>query len=358
MNHHRKRFHTFLLLNPAVGFVLISGMVFVLVSLILRFSGVNPISAYALLADGSLGSLSYLGHVIKSWIPLTLCSVGLIYTFRINLWNIGIEGQVVMGAVCCTAFFRFFPDPSHSFFFLVIALVTAMIGGALWAVIAGLLKTACGVNEIFAGLGLNFVSQGLVLWLIFGPWKRPGIASMSGTTTISSAYILPESGAVHMSFLALFLVISSLILSFIVIRYSLFGLSLKAAGKNSSASLLLGLKPARLMIIALASCGALAGLAGFFQVGGVYHRLIPSVSSNYGYLAILVVLLSGYDLRYVPGISFFFACLNVGSIQLPMVLQMDSSLSGVIQGLFVLFYLFFLSIKNRFLTPVKEAGNE
>ena len=82
--------------------------------------------------------------------------------------------------------------------------------------------------------------------------------------------------------------------------------------------------------------GGCAGLAGSLQVSGVYHRLLPAISSNYGYLALLVVMLSDYKIRLVPLVAFFFACLNVGSIQLPMVLQVDSSLSGVIQGALVL----------------------
>ena len=82
--------------------------------------------------------------------------------------------------------------------------------------------------------------------------------------------------------------------------------------------------------------GGLAGLAGSTQVAGVYHRLIPAISSNYGYLALLVVMLSNYNVWVAPLVAFFFACLNVGSIQLPMMLHLDSSLSGVIQGTLVL----------------------
>jgi simple sugar transport system permease protein len=82
--------------------------------------------------------------------------------------------------------------------------------------------------------------------------------------------------------------------------------------------------------------GGFAGLAGSVQVAGVYHRLLPAISSNYGYLALLVVMLANYNVWITPAVAFFFACLNVGSIQLPMMLKIDSSLSGVIQGSLVL----------------------
>jgi simple sugar transport system permease protein len=113
-------------------------------------------------------------------------------------------------------------------------------------------------------------------------------------------------------------------------------LNLKAIGNNSKAAFIFGLKPDRYMILAMIFAGGFAGLAGSLQVSGVYHRLLPAISSNYGYLALLVVMLSDYKIRLVPLVAFFFACLNVGSIQLPMVLQVDSSLSGVIQGALVL----------------------
>ena len=90
------------------------------------------------------------------------------------------------------------------------------------------------------------------------------------------------------------------------------------------------------MLLAMIFVGAFSGIAGGLQVSGIYHRLIPAISSNYGYLALLVVMLSNYNIWLVPLVALFFACLNVGSIQLPMVLQLDSSLSGVIQGALVL----------------------
>ena len=129
---------------------------------------------------------------------------------------------------------------------------------------------------------------------------------------------------------------TGLVLTALALDYTAFGLRLKAIGGNERAALLFGLNPARNMITAMIFAGGFAGLAGAFQVAGVYHRLIPSISSNYGYLALLVAMLSNYRAWITPFVAFFFACLNVGSIQLPMVLNLDSSLAGVIQGALVL----------------------
>ena len=148
---------------------------------VLLLAGVSPWSAIFALARGSLGSWIKFGHVMKTWIPLTLCGLGLLYTFRVGLWNIGVEGQVMVGAVFATWVLRAGVNYQSGTFFIALSILAAVIGGGIWALIAGVLKTKGGVNEIFAGLGMNFVAQGIILWLVFGPWKRPGIASMSGT---------------------------------------------------------------------------------------------------------------------------------------------------------------------------------
>ena len=310
--------------------------VFAFTSLVMLIAGAPPFAAYYHIIKGSLGSWNKFSHVIKAWIPLTLCGCGLLFTFRIGLWNIGVEGQVMMGAVFTTALLRFGVESNAAVAFLGISLLAGMLGGAIWALIAGFLKTRGGVNEIFAGLGLNFVAQGIILWLIFGPWRRPGVASMSGTETFPVSLWMPLLEAQRLSPVALVTVMIALVISGLLLRYTRVGLNLKAIGGNPNAAYLFGLKPGRFMLLAMIFAGGFAGLAGSLQVSGVYHRLIPAISSNYGYLALLVVMLSNYNIWLVPPVAFFFACLNVGSIQLPMVLQLDSSLSGVIQGALVL----------------------
>jgi len=311
-------------------------IVFLFTTVILLLAKAPPLSAYYHIFLGSLGSLSKLSHVIKAWIPLTLCACGLLFTFRIGLWNIGIEGQVMMGAVFSTAALRAGLTAGMPSLVLVVSFLAGAAGGGLWALLAGYLKTRGGVNEIFAGLGLNFVAQGIILWLIFGPWKRPGVASMSGTELFPQGLWLSHTATLKLSPMGLASVLLAVILTALLLRYTRIGLNLKAIGNNSTAAYLFGLKPDHFMLIAMLLAGGFAGLAGNIQVTGVYHRLLPAISSNYGYLALLVVMLSNYNIWVAPAVAFFFACLNTGSIQLPMMLQLDSSLSGVIQGSLVL----------------------
>ena len=202
------------------------------------------------------------------------------------------------------------------------------------------------MHEIFAGLGLNFVAMGLVLWLIFGPWKRAGIASMSGTQPVPRELWFPTLDGWRVSPFALALTLAVILGSLWILNHSRFGLRLKAVGQNARAAPLYGISPWRYLIVAIMLSGALAGLAGGLQVSGIYHRLIPAISSGYGYLGLLVVMLANFRLLPIPFIALFFAALNVGSIQLPMMMQLDSSLSGVIQGACVLSALLVFGLRR------------
>lgn len=326
--------------------ILLTG-VFFLTILILFVAGAPPLKAIKYIFIGSLGSWIKLSQVLMAWIPLSLCAGGLVFSFRIGLWNIGVEGQVVAGAISATAILRIGAEGGMPMAFIVLAFFGGIIGGSLWAIIAGFLKTKGGVNEIFAGLGLNFVAMGITLWLIFGPWKRPGVASMSGTQPFDPSLWLPSLSSSRLSPVGLALAIGALMGTAWILGQTRLGLALKGIGNNPRAAYLHGLKPSRYVLYAMGLAGAYAGLAGTFQVAGVYHRLIPSISSNYGYLALLVVMLANYRVWGTPAIAFFFACLNVGSIQLPMMLQLDSSLSGIIQGTLVLATLLMHSWRKR-----------
>jgi simple sugar transport system permease protein len=324
----------------------IAGGVFCLTSLVLLVAGAPPWPAFYHLFLGALGSWNKLAQVLMVWIPLTLCACGLLYSFRIGLWNIGVEGQVVAGAIASTGVLRFGVESGSPALMILMAFAAGTLGGSLWAILAGFLKTKGGVNEIFGGLGLNFVAQGITLWLIFGPWKRPGVGSMSGTELFPESLWLPTFFSGRLSPVGLVLTVLALALAAWVLNRMRLGLALKGIGSNSRAAYLHGLSPNTYFIVAMGLAGGCAGLAGAFQVAGVYHRLIPVISSNYGYLALLVVMLANYRVWGSPWIAFFFACLNVGSIQLPIVLKLDSSLSGIIQGALVLTTLLVYGLRS------------
>jgi len=321
-----------------------------LTSVILLAAGAPPLSAYKEIITGAVGSLNSFSNVLVAWVPLLLAASGVLVTFAAGLWNIGVEGQIVLGAVFTTWVLRLLQDahvpPAPA---LVLAILAGMVGGALWAALAGGLKTFGGVNEIFGGLGLNFVATALTLWLIFGPWKRPGIGSMSGTEPFPEELWLPTVGGLRLSVWSLALGLVAVIAVYVLLERTYFGLRLKATGLNRRAAFLLGVPTWQYGLLAFLVCGGLAGLAGAVQVTGVYHRLIPSISSGYGFLGLMIGMLILYRAVWVAPVALFFAALNIGSIQLPIVLKLDSTLSGVLQGSLVLFVVLVEGGRQRWL---------
>ncbi len=320
-----------------------------LTTLVLLAAKAPPLAAYANIVLGAVGSWDVAANVLVSWVPLLLATSGLLITFTAGLWNIGIEGQITLGAIFTTWMLRGLQssgvDPA---LIIPLSIVAGMAGGALWALLAGALKTFGGVNEIFGGLGLNFVASALNLWLIFGPWKRPGVASMSGTVPFVPSLWLPTiSAQSRLSPAALLLALCAIVVVYMLLQGTHFGLRLKAVGKNPNAAYLLGVPTWQHMMTSFALCGIFAGLAGAVQVTSVYHRLIPSISSGYGYLGLMVAMLAGFRAALAAPVALFFAALNVGSIQLPIVLRQDSSLAGVLQGTLVLFVLLAQGLRQR-----------
>jgi general nucleoside transport system permease protein len=333
-----------------VGYQLISIVAALLfTTLVLVLAGAPPLKAYQELIYGSVGSVVNISDVLVAWAPLIVTTAGLLVTFSAGLWNIGIEGQITLGAIFTTGALRMLQSTSlPPALIIAIGILAGIVGGILWAALVGALKTFGGVNEIFGGLGLNFIANTIVLWLIYGPWGRPGVASLSGTAAFPAKFSLPTLPKLSISPLALFMGILSVVLVYILLRNTHIGLRLKAIGKNIHSSFTLGIPTWQYMMLSFIICGAFAGLTGALQVTGVYHRLLPYITGGYGFLGLLVAMLVNYQAIWVAPIALFYAGLNIGSVQLPITLQLDSSLSGVLQGTLVLFVLLGEGIRQRF----------
>jgi general nucleoside transport system permease protein len=324
-------------------------LAFGVVALILISVDASPADAYKNMFIGSFGSVRKFAEVLVAFVPLLLVTAGLLITFSSGLWNIGVEGQVVLGAIATTWVFRYFIESDlPPALIIALAILGGMLGGAIWASLTGVLKVFGGVNEIFGGLGLNFVATALTIYLIFGPWKRPGVASMSGTVPFPDEFSLPLWENLRISPWALGIALVGIVVVYFLLQGTYFGLRLKAVGKNFRAAYLLGIPTWQYSMYSFLICGALAGAAGAMQVAAVYHRLIPSISSGYGYLGLMVAMLINYQALWAVPIALFFAALNIGSIQLPILMKLDSSLSGVLQGALVLFVLLAEGVRQKF----------
>lgn len=330
----------------------LGGLVFSLlfVSIILLLVKSQPLEAFRLIWEGATGSATRIASVFVVWVPLVLVTCGLLATFTAGLWNIGIEGQITVGAIFTTGVMRLFLGSSLSpVLVIIISILAGMLGGAVWAALAGVLKTFGGVNEIFGGLGLNFIATALNIGLIFGAWSRPGVASMSGTEPFPEQFWLPTLQDFRVSLWSIALAIIGLIIIYFMLQGTHFGLRLKAVGKGMKSAFRMGIPTWQHMMLSFIICGLFAGLAGALQVTAVYHRLIPSISSGYGFLGLMIAMLINYQALWLAPIALFFAALNIGGIQLPIVLKLDSSLTGVLQGSLVLFVMISQGVKQKIL---------
>jgi ABC-type uncharacterized transport system permease subunit len=316
-----------------------------LTTIILLVVGAPPMEAYRNIVEGALESPDKLASVVTAAVPLWLCSAGLLITFAAGLWNIGVEGQIVAGALLATWLALNLNLPP--LLFIPLLLIAGMLGGALWGLLAGWLKVYGGVHEIFGGVGLNFIAIVLTNYLIFGPRKPADGATMSGTDPFTATAWLPRLGNLPVHPIAVILALIAIVLVYFALRDTTWGLKLKAIGKNQRSAFLMGIPTKRYMLVAFLLCGALAGLTGSVLAIGVRQRLIPGISGGFGFAALLVVLLAGYRPAWVIPIALFFAAVGVGSPRLELNMQLDSALGGTLEGLIVLFVLLAQGVRSR-----------
>jgi len=320
------------------GLIPIGGaLVFAIVLLLL--AGANPFKAIGLLFEGSLGSAASVSDTLTAWVTMVLAAAGLVVTFRAGLWNIGVEGQVIAGAIAASFVARTVEAPVVVL--IASTMLAGILGGALWALLAGVLRVYGKVNEIFGGLGLTFVATSLTTYLVIGPWKRAGVASTGGTDPFPRDAWLPTTGTLRVSIVAVVVAALAVVAVYFMMRGTRFGLRLKAVGQNLRSAVLFGIPNTRYLLLAFIIGGALAGLAGTIRVTGFHHKLVPTPSGAHGYLGILIVLLAGFQAKWIAPIALFFAAIAVGASQLPLQMQVDSSLGGILRGVLVLFVLLF-----------------
>jgi simple sugar transport system permease protein len=299
----------------------------------------SPAEAYGAMWEGAFGSRERFLNVVAFWIPLALSACGLLVTFKAGLWNIGVEGQIVLGALAASwVALRVQLPPALQ---IPLELLAAMAGGGLWAALAGLLKTRGGVHEIFGGLALNNLAIILTNYLIAGPWQPPEGGSFRGTQPFAANALLPLLTNSRLSLLALILAVVAFGLVALALTNSHWGLRLKALGRNARSAFLLGVSSNREALLAMVACGALAGLGGGIRVLSWFDSLRQSISGGIGYLALLVVMLAGYHLVLTPLVAFFFSAVLNGSITLQLRTQLHSALGDILTGVMVLFVLLF-----------------
>jgi len=311
---------------------------FIIGALLFLSAKVNPFKAYGIIISASFGSFKGFSEVIVRATPLVLCGIAVAFSARMLLWNIGCEGQLVLGGVSAAGVALFISPFIPDILVIPLMILTGLLGGGLWALIPGILKSFWKVNEILTSLMLNYVA---IFWfehLYYGPWRDPEGRGFPGTAIFPLTAHLPRYPGTRIHLGIVFAVIA-VILVYFIFSYTRWGYEIKVTGENPEAARYAGIKINRNIMQVMFLSGAISGLAGMAQTAGVFFRLQQGLASGYGYTGILVAFLSGLNPFLVIIVSILFGALFVGGDQLQMFLHIPASIGDVLQACILFCFL-------------------
>ncbi len=306
--------------------------------LIMWIAGENPFTVYRTMFDGAFGSGYQRSETLVKTIPLLLTGLGVSVAFRMQLWNIGAEGQFYFGAIFAT-WVALYGLPDAGPWVVIPGMMAAgMIGGALWAAIPGVLRGYLGVNETITSLMLNYVAILFASWLVHGPWKNPVGFGFPGTVVFAPATYLPTWGTTRVHLGLAFGLVAAVLL-FFVLQRTRWGYEIAIAGHSERVARYAGMATARNIVVVMLVSGALAGLAGMSELAGIGHSLQRELSPGYGYTAIIVAWLGRLNPFGIILVSFLLASLLVGGEQIQLSLGLPSAIAPMLQGVILFFLL-------------------
>jgi general nucleoside transport system permease protein len=320
--------------------------------------GRDPLQAMRVFFVLPLHDVYGVAELLLKATPLVLIGIGLAAGFRAGVWNIGAEGQFVMGAIFATAVALHGGDQPPAWTLPAMVLAGAL-GGALWAAIPAWLRTRWGTNEILVSLMLVYVAQLLASWLIHGPWKDPGGYNFPQTRSFADAALLPVLVAgtrLHAGFL---LALGVVLAGYVFLELSFLGFQLRVVGQAAQAGRYAGFSARRAVWVGMLAGGALAGVAGMTEVAGPMGQLTAQVSAGYGFAAIIVAFVGRLHPVGIALASLLMALLFLGGEQAQQHLDLPSSISNVFQGMLLLFLLacdLFIGYRVRLQSPVQQEA--
>ena len=305
----------------------------------------DPLEVYTAMFKGALGSRYGLAETVVKAIPLMLCALGISAAFRMQLWNIGAEGQFYMGAFAASWLPLTYPQAPVMLMLPGMALL-GCIGGGLWGLVPAVLRARWKVNEIITTLMLNYVAILWVDFLVYGPWKDPKGFNFPLTAKFPAAAALPTFGdsRIHVGLIIAVVLAAAF---WLIFEKSRWGFEIKVIGASEQAARYAGMNIRRNIYWVMLLSGAVCGLAGMAEVSGIVGRLQPNLSPGYGYTAIIVAWLSKLNPAAILVVSILFGALQVGGFFV-QTMGVPASVASMLQGA-VLFFV----VGGEFLTQYR-----
>lgn len=272
-----------------------------------------------------------------------------------RFWNIGVEGQLVVGGFFAGAVALYLPliwQDISSPMLLISMLIAGFIGGALWGLIPAALKAYIGVNEILTTLLLNSVAIMLVQYIYVGPWRDPHGWGFAGTPQFIEGAYLPHFPGMRVHLGLVIAIIAAVVVELVISRTK-WGYQIRVIGESLKAARYGGMNVIVNTLLVMTVSGGLAGVAGMSEVSGIMHRLMDGLAIGYGYSAIIVAYIARLNPLASVLVSFLLAVLLVGGDQLQLTMGLPASFAFVLEGVVLFLFLGGIVFENYRLKIVK-----
>lgn len=328
-------------------FALIAGGMFILAI------GYNPFEIYSTILSGSFRSAMAIQGTVKIMIPLLITSLGVTLAFKMKFWNIGAEGQIIVGAIFASYFALFFDYLPHSLL-LFVMFIAGIIGGGLWGLIPAIFKAKFDTNETLFTLMLNYIALHIVSYLRDGPWMDPSSQGYSKIATFSKNAVLDRVFGVHIGWIVALILV---VVIFIYIKYTKHGYEISVVGESHETARYAGMNVKKIMLRTMFLSGAICGIAGMVQATGSDKTLTIAVAGGVGFTAIIVAWLSQLNPIMILIVSFLFSVLEKGSSVVQSTFGLSTDCADVLQGIILFFVLGCeLFVRYKFVFRNKKGG--
>lgn len=311
--------------------------------------GHDPVSTLYAFFVQPLSSANGLSELLLKASPLILIACGLAVGFRANVWNIGAEGQLIVGAICAGAIGLFYPNPD-SVMLLPLMVVAGAAGGMAWAGIAAFLRSRMNTNEILVTLMLTYIATLLLSWLVHGPWRDPAGFNYPQTALLPPAAMFPLFDDAYRLNASLIITVVAVLAMWLFTERSFLGYKMTVSGSAPLAARYAGFRESSAVWTGLLAGGAAAGIAGMAELSGPLGQLSPQISPGYGFAAIIVAFVGRLNAFGIVLAGLMMSLLFLGGESVQLSLGLPSSITSIFQGILLFFLLatdFFIFYRAR-----------
>lgn len=297
--------------------------------------GQNPFSVYASIVSGAFRSGIAISGTVKLIVPLLITSLGIVFAFKMKFWNIGAEGQIIMGGIFASFFALFCSNLPHVLL-IAVMLIAGMIGGGIWALIPAYFKTKFGTNETLFTLMLNYIALYFIRYFAEGPWRDPSSSGYPKIASFAESARLSKVFGVHSGWIIAILLV---VIVYIYMKYTKQGYEISVVGESERTAQYAGMNVGKIVLRTMFLSGAVCGIAGMVQVSGAAYTLSEGVANGVGFTAIIVAWLARLNPIICVVVSAIFAIIQKGSSVMQSTFGLSPAVSDVLQGIILFFVL-------------------